>query len=57
MTPVLVLSDEKLRNAADRVRRGHGVDPIGQRLRPARPAKVKLDARHGDEDLRQSISR
>ena len=49
-----IVRHEQMRNAADRLERVDvGVDPVGQRLRPARLRKGEARrAEHGDEDLR-----
>ena len=49
-----IVRHEQMRNAADRLEgTDMGVDPVGQRLRPARMRKSEARrAEHGDEDLR-----
>ena len=49
-----IVRHEKMRNAADRLQGPHmGVDPVGQRLCPARMRKSEARrAEHRDEDLR-----
>ena len=49
-----IVRHEQMRNAADRLEGAHmGVDPVGERLRPARVRKGEARrAEHGDEDLR-----
>ena len=49
-----IVRHEQMRNAADRLEgMDMGVDPVGQRLRPARMRESEARrAEHGDEDLR-----
>jgi hypothetical protein len=49
-----IVRHEKMRHAADRLEGAHmGVDPIGERLRPACPGEREARrAKHGDKDLR-----
>ena len=51
-----IVRHEQLRDAADRLERTHmGVDPVGERLRPARVREGEArGAEHGDEDLRHA---
>ncbi len=51
-----IVRHKQLRDAADRLERAHmGVDPVGERLRPARVREGEArGAEHGDEDLRHA---
>jgi hypothetical protein len=51
-----VVRHDELGNAADRLEGAHvGVDPVGQRLRPARLGEGEARGpQHGDEDLRHA---
>ena len=49
-----IVEHQQMRNAADHLEGADmGVDPVGQRLRPARVRKIEARrAEHGDDDLR-----